>query len=386
MPSVDELIATARKNEVIAHNLFDIEVAIMNITHCAEFFSTLTTLVKEKFEIDYVWPVLTQSPSNAHLIESLLVTESKKIPFRTLSMIDFLQVTQSVREPILVNRDLRRYRNFIPKNLFVEKANVVEKDKNESVSLNHENLGSIAILPIVVDGKVLGSLVLGSLAKERYDPKKDSFFLKQLSVKVSFSLAGVWARERISFLATRDPLTLLRNRRELEESLEQELSRHARQHEHLAVMFIDCDDFKIVNDTYGHDCGDSYLKHVAHHLDELTRKSDLAFRFAGDEFVVLLPNQKQEGADIIASRIREHLLNTPLKIEDKTIPVIISYGVISTETLKKADAKIMLKLADERLYEMKKLKPLKQNKPSENQVQGSDNSKEESEHAARSAS
>jgi len=378
MPSVDELIATARKNEVIAHNLFDIEVAIMNITHCAEFFSTLTTLVKDKFEIDYVWPVLTQSPSNAHLIESLLATESTQIPFRTLSMIDFLQITQSVREPILVNRELKRYRNFIPKGL------AIQEGKKDSETLSHENLGSIAILPIVVDGKVLGSLVLGSLTKERYDPKKDSFFLKQLSVKVSFSLAGVWARERISFLATRDPLTLLRNRRELEESLEQELSRHARQREHLAVMFIDCDDFKIVNDTYGHDCGDSYLKHVAHHLDELTRKSDLAFRFAGDEFVVLLPNQKQEGADIIASRIREHLLNTPLKIEDKTIPVIISYGVISTEKLKQADAKIMLKLADERLYEMKKLKPLKRNKPSENQEQCSDKeSLELTEKAAR---
>jgi diguanylate cyclase (GGDEF)-like protein len=203
----------------------------------------------------------------------------------------------------------------------------------------------------------VGALVLGSESKERYNPKKDSFFLKQLAVKVSISLAGVWARERISFLATRDPLTMLRNRRELEESLDQELSRHARQREHLAVMFIDCDDFKIVNDTYGHDCGDSYLKHVAHHLNELTRKSDLAFRFAGDEFVVLLPSQKQEGADIIAGRIREHLLNTPLKIDDKAIPVVISYGVISTESLERADSKTLMKMADERLYEMKREKP-----------------------------
>jgi diguanylate cyclase (GGDEF)-like protein len=339
MPSVDELIATARKNEVIARNLFDIEVAIINITRCSVFFINLVTLVKEKFAIDYAWVVLTESPSNEHLIETLEEIDEQKDLLLKVSMVDFLRVTQSIHQPILVSTELNRYRGIIPAEL-------------------RKSLGSIAILPIVVDSKVVGALVLGDETAGRYNPRKDSFFLKQLSVKVSFSLAGVWARERISFLATRDPLTLLRNRRELEESLDQELSRHMRQRENMAVMFIDCDDFKIVNDTYGHDCGDSYLKHVAFHLNELTRKSDLAFRFAGDEFVVILPNQKQEGADVIASRIREHLLNTPLVVDnDISVPVVISYGVISTENIQKVDAKIMLKIADERLYEMKREKP-----------------------------
>ncbi len=341
MASVEHLVATARKNEIIARNLFDIEVAIMNITRCSQFFLTLVTLVKEKFEIDHVWMVLADTPSNAHLVDSLReANKDDEAILRTISMVDFLRVTHSIYEPILVNQDIARFHALLPLEL----------------KQQHVKIASMAILPVVVDGKVVGALVLGSESKERYNPKKDSFFLKQLAVKVSISLAGVWARERISFLATRDPLTMLRNRRELEESLDQELSRHARQREHLAVMFIDCDDFKIVNDTYGHDCGDSYLKHVAYHLNELTRKSDLAFRFAGDEFVVLLPSQKQDGADIIAGRIREHLLNTPLKIDDKTIPVVISYGVISTESLDRADAKTLMKLADERLYEMKREK------------------------------
>ena len=345
MASVDHLVATARKNEVIARNLFDIEVAIMNITRCPQFFLTLVSLVKEKFDIDHVWMVLTDTPSNAHLVDSLRMANEDKnndaALLRTVSMVDFLRVTHSIHEPILVNQDIPRFHALLPLEL-----------KSQEVKI-----ASMAILPVVVDGKVVGALVLGSESKERYNPRKDSFFLKQLSVKVSISLAGVWARERISFLATRDPLTMLRNRRELEESLDQELSRHARQREHLAVMFIDCDDFKVVNDTYGHDCGDSYLKHVAHHLNELTRKSDLAFRFAGDEFVVLLPNQMQDGADIIAGRIREHLFNTPLKIDDQTIPVVISYGVISTESLVRADSKTLMKMADERLYEMKRKKP-----------------------------
>ncbi len=350
MATVDELIATARKNEKIAQNLFDIEVAIMNITRCSEFFSSLLALVADKFAIDHVWLVLTETPSNAHLVETLEgrlpLAEGEESALVTVAMIDFLQATQSVREPILVNRELRRLRTLIPSRL-----------KSE--------LGSVAILPLVVDGKIVGALMLGAAEQDRYTPQKDSFFLKQLSVKASISLAGVWARERISFLATRDPLTLLRNRRELEESLEQELSRHVRQREHLAVMFIDCDDFKLVNDTYGHDVGDLYLKHVAENLKELTRKSDLVFRFAGDEFVILLPSQSQEGAEVIAGRIREHLLNTPLMADAQTIPVQISYGVVSTDQLQKVDARIMLKCADERLYDMKRLKPKKTEPSSE---------------------
>ena len=337
MPTVDQLIAMARRNEVIARNLFDIEVAIMNISKCADFFLILTKLVQEKFGIDHVWVALTETPTNAYLLGTLQEIEGELPVLHSVSMINFLQATQSVREPILVNADLKRYRSLIPKEL-------------------KSSLGSMAILPMVVDGKIVGSLVLGDYAKDRYSPKKDSFFLQQLGVKVSISLSGVWARERISFLAMRDPLTLLRNRRELEDTLDRELSRHARQREYMAVMFIDCDDFKIVNDTYGHDCGDRYLQHVANNLNELTRKSDLAFRYAGDEFVVLLPHQKQQGAEVISSRIREHLLTNPLKYEDQSIPVVISYGVVSTEQLQTVDAKAMLKKADERLYEMKKKK------------------------------
>lgn len=337
MSTVEELIAMARHNEGIARNLFDIEVAIMNIARSAEFLSRLTQLVTEKFSIEYAWIVLTETPSNMQLIEAARGAD-ESFALKTVAMIDFLHATKSEKDPILVNSKLSRLHSLIP----AQFKGLVQ---------------SMAILPIVVEGKMVGALMLGSDDVERYNPNKDSFFLRQLAVKTSISLAGVWARERISFLATRDPLTLLRNRRELEETLEQELSRHARQREHLAVMFIDCDDFKQVNDTYGHDVGDLYLKHVANQLNELTRKSDLAFRFAGDEFVVLMPHQRQEGADVIAARIKEHLSHTPVRHEGHEIPVAISYGVVSTESMQRVDVRLLLKQADVLLYEMKKQKP-----------------------------
>jgi diguanylate cyclase (GGDEF)-like protein len=338
MSTINELIETARANEQIARNLFEIEVEIMNITRCSDFFEQLLVMVKDKFSIEYAWLAMANIPANQYLIESLQSIEFEVPSFVKVPMIDFLQATKSSRTPLLQNDQVGRLRTMLPK---------------EYKPL----LGSVAILPLMVERKVVGALMLGSSDKQRYSPKKDHFFLQQLSVKVSLSLVGVWARERVSFLATRDPLTSLRNRRELEETLDQELSRHVRQREHLALMFIDCDDFKLVNDTHGHDVGDLYLKHVAEQLVELTRKSDMVFRFAGDEFVVLLPNQIQSGAEVIAQRIRDHFKDTPLMADGNEVPVAMSYGVVSTECAGKVNSKRLLKLADERLYEMKALKP-----------------------------
>src|SRR5690606_39977523 len=110
-------------------------------------------------------------------------------------------------------------------------------------------------------------------------------------------------------------LTHPRNRGELDETVEQELSRSRRHQSPLALMFIDCNDFKRVNDTYGHDCGDCYLKRVADGLTALIRRSDTAFRFAGDEFVLLLSNQNLAGAEVMAARIREELAQQPLQYQ-----------------------------------------------------------------------
>ena len=351
MSDVNDLISNARANEVIARNLFEIETEIMNITQCSSFFDQLLKMVRDKFSIEYAWVAIANTPANAHFVESLSqvengaddaepLTDNAIIEpcLKRVAMIDFLQITQSTRQPLLRNERIPQLRAMIPKAYLTM-------------------IQSLAILPLILEKKVVGALMLGSPDKERYSPIKDHFFLEQLSVKVSLSLIGVWARERVSFLATRDPLTHLRNRRELEESLEQELSRHMRQRCHLALMFIDCDDFKQVNDEYGHETGDLYLKHVAEQLVEQTRKSDLVFRFAGDEFVILLPNQTQEGADIISARIREHVQEKLLKFDGNQVPVKLSYGVVSTETLQSFDGKALLKAADQRLYAMKALKP-----------------------------
>ena len=175
MSDINQLINNARSNEMIARNLFEIETEIMNITRCADFFEQLLVMVREKFSIEHAWVAVADIPANAHFIESLEAIDSEEPVFRKLAMIDFLQITQSAKEPILKNERIAQLRAMIPKPVL-------------------PMLQSLAILPLIIEKKVVGALVLGSPDKQRYSPDKDHFFLQQLAVKVSLSLIGVWAR------------------------------------------------------------------------------------------------------------------------------------------------------------------------------------------------
>jgi diguanylate cyclase (GGDEF)-like protein len=142
----------------------------------------------------------------------------------------------------------------------------------------------------------------------------------------------------------------------METVLDGEFSRAVRYGTPLAVLFIDCDGFKAVNDTYGHDCGDALLKYLADQMTAMIRKNDLAFRYAGDEFVVVLPNQNSPDALKVSERLQGFFEKHPLKFKETLIPVSISCGISSTRDPGIRSSEALLKKADERLYEVKKEK------------------------------
>jgi diguanylate cyclase (GGDEF)-like protein len=121
----------------------------------------------------------------------------------------------------------------------------------------------------------------------------------------------------------------------------------------LSILFIDCDDFKQVNDTYGHDCGDAYLCFVANQFQALLREGDSIFRFAGDEFVVLLPNQDLASACQIGLRFTTHFEEAGFGWQDKHLKASFSCGAASTEEAGLSSPDQLLRAADQRLYEDK---------------------------------
>jgi diguanylate cyclase (GGDEF)-like protein len=126
--------------------------------------------------------------------------------------------------------------------------------------------------------------------------------------------------------ASMDPLTGLKNRRSYNDNLEREISRARREGQPLGLMVIDIDWFKQINDEIGHLAGDQVLAQVAAMLRNTVRRSDMVFRFAGDEFVLLLPNIKPHGLNILASRIRKAADALECSYGDHRIQISLSIG------------------------------------------------------------
>lgn len=128
--------------------------------------------------------------------------------------------------------------------------------------------------------------------------------------------------------ALRDPLTGLRNRRFLEESVELLIARTLREQRHLTIMMIDIDYFKQVNDTFGHDAGDAVIRFVAKLLLESVRSSDWVIRFGGEEFLVILVDTPADAAVTVADKIRVKLEASAIPLPDgTTIQKTLSVGI-----------------------------------------------------------
>jgi len=155
-------------------------------------------------------------------------------------------------------------------------------------------------------------------------------------------------------MAVHDAVTTLHNRRYLLKRLKEEF-RHAREEEKLfSLLMIDIDLFKTVNDTYGHVAGDVALRHVALTLQDMIRGQDLAGRYGGEEFVVLLPGTGELGALQLAERIRMRVEREKIQFEEVEISLTISIGVATlTPEMPYESPRSFIQAADSCLYASK---------------------------------
>ena len=159
---------------------------------------------------------------------------------------------------------------------------------------------------------------------------------------------------RLQSLATVDALTNIPNRRELDHRLEQALLRNERTGEKLALLFIDMDGFKDVNDLYGHEAGDEVLRQIGVRLTDLLRKSDIAGRMGGDEFAVVLDTQvTPESAAIVADKVLSELA-APYSVGEKTFSNLSASIGIAVSPSDGQSLKTLLAKADKAMYQAKK--------------------------------
>jgi len=161
-------------------------------------------------------------------------------------------------------------------------------------------------------------------------------------------------QKELQELSVTDPMTKLYNRRYFSD-LSLELVELTKRNNHeLSLIMLDIDKFKNVNDTYGHDVGDEVIVDLATTLANEKRKTDIAFRIGGEEFVLLLPNTSSDGAEILAQKIRKIIESSAVNLDDnQQLKYTISLGVSIFNINKDIDLQSVVKRADEALYEAK---------------------------------
>lgn len=213
---------------------------------------------------------------------------------------------------------------------------------------------SLFFVPITYEQKLLG-LLGGYKCESQANWNRDNeAFLKSVADQVATGVTNARLYARVQRQATTDGLTSLYNHRTGQEKLAEQLRLAERYQRNLAVVMIDVDHFKSINDNYGHPAGDSVLKAVAKLVKSDCRDVDLPVRYGGEEFLLVLPEVNQEGAAVVAERIRKSLSQEIIRHEDIQISVTASFGIAAFPE-DAHNQQQLLDLADKALYLSKRL-------------------------------
>ena len=194
------------------------------------------------------------------------------------------------------------------------------------------HIRSVALVPLIRRDCLIGSLNLGSREPNRFTRHHASDFLNHLATIGAVCLENTANREHLVVSGLTDALTGLHNRRYLERRLGEEISRARRYDNPLSCLFIDADHFKRINDLHGHSVGDEVLREISLRVKECLRASDVATRFGGEEFALLLPQTDAAEACSLAERIRLHVAEHPVPAGDReALNVTVSIGVSELE-------------------------------------------------------
>ena len=262
---------------------------------------------------------------------------------------------------------MRKYPE-ICKAIETKKAVVVNDIKNDPLMksvqehLKGIEFNSIIVVPIVKKESVIGTFFLRTASSLKDGITERIYKLCQLAANISANAlenatlfeSMKTAQEYLEEMSIRDGLTRLYNHRHFYNRLDEEFSRAIRYNTPLSLIFFDIDDFKMINDTCGHTQGDEVLRQIGRIIKNVIRESDIAARYGGDEFALLLPNTTADGALDMASRLQLIIREQPFE-DLKVEKVTTSTGVATYASGNVQSFDQFVALADGAMYRSKAL-------------------------------
>lgn len=226
-----------------------------------------------------------------------------------------------------------------------------DRNLKRGAAARKAGLHSAIAFPVMIGEEFFG--VMEFFAQEVREPDSGMLdFARQLGSQIGQFIARKQAEQDLRFVATHDPLTALPNRTMFGERLSQALAQARRYNRRLALLFVDLDGFKVVNDTFGHDAGDVLLREIGGRLRACLREGDVIGRIGGDEFVVLIEEfNDAERLALVAQKILDTVAR-PVVVRGQECQVTSSVG-ISTYPQDGKDSQALLRSADSAMYRAK---------------------------------
>jgi diguanylate cyclase (GGDEF)-like protein len=261
-----------------------------------------------------------------------MLQEAKKETSEREKTLEFIQQEKALKELEIERKDLE-LQNY-----------QLELQKKELDIIRQKTLRNYFLVVILV---FLFLVILNFLL---YSVKqKDNRILQQAYEEISVKNDTLLLmNKKLEEIARTDPLTNLSNRRDMLEKLDYEKVRFSRGNQSFVIIICDIDNFKKINDTYGHDFGDVVLKRISSIMKKTLRKQDVVSRWGGEEFLLLLPETTITGGIIAAEKIRKAISQERFEQSGKKIQVTMTFGVEIFDKLEETIATI--NRADQALY------------------------------------
>jgi diguanylate cyclase (GGDEF)-like protein len=215
--------------------------------------------------------------------------------------------------------------------------------------------GCIYYSPILdYHGTCIGVLKLRKILKDTFTDVERTV-LPKLQREIGVAYLNVQRLELLNSKSYVDELTHLYNRRYYNEHYPVEFKRAQRYQHELSLMFVDIDNFKDINDHFGHSVGDEVLKSVSNYVRKFTRSSDLCIRYGGDEFLILLPETSRMAAFEVAAKLKKEVETIPISLNGELGEFVVSLSIgIASFPEDTIEPQLLIELADKALYQAKK--------------------------------
>ena len=328
--------------------------------------------------VDHELPLDTFSDIGKALISSLDLKEVLAIVLEKVSelfnpkdwsllLID--EVNGDLKYEIVVGEDSEKIRDFRPKigegiaghvanngePLIVPNVKEDPRFSGEIDTLYSFVTGPVICVPLKTKGKTLGVIELYNVEDGHLQNNDDMHLLTTIADYTAIAIENAMLFKKVQNLTITDDLTLLHNARFFHSTLEYELKKAKRYENNLSMIFMDLDFFKEINDRYGHVYGSTLLKEVGELLKNSLRTVDIACRYGGDEFVILMPETSKKSAIFVAERLRVLIKKTRfLRNSGLDCCITASFGVGTFP--EDATSKLMLlHVTDKAMYSIKNL-------------------------------